>query len=264
MTQRKGARSMAEVTPEVRAGLAAGTLETASLPELLVLDFRALLGVALGKTSAKLKAKLVGQLDPAAGVVRRMEQAGAILFDHFGPDGYDTLKAHPSDTVRGWAAYVLAATPDLGLDEQLTRLRPLADDGHFSVREWAWMALRPNLAADLATAVPLLRAWTGERAVNLRRFAVESIRPVGVWCRQIAALRRDPALGLPVLEPLRAEAEKYPQDSVANWLNDAARSKPDWVRAVCRRWAEASDTPATRRIVQRALRRIGAEPATGA
>lgn len=262
MTQRKGARSMAAVTPEVRAGLNGGTLETASLPEMLVLDCRALLSVVLADTPARLRKKLVERLDPGAGVVRRMEQAGSILHDHLGPEGYDELRRHPSDTVRGWAAYVLAASNELTLEEQLTRLRPLADDPHFGVREWAWMAIRPNLAADLPAALRLLQPWTGESRVNLRRFAVESVRPVGVWCRQIAELRRNPERGLPLLEALRAESEKYPQDSVANWLNDAARSKPDWVRAVCARWLGESDHPATRRIVQRALRRIGAAAVT--
>ncbi len=49
---------MAAVTPEVRAGLNGGTLETASLPEMLALDCRALLGVVLAKEPARLRKKL--------------------------------------------------------------------------------------------------------------------------------------------------------------------------------------------------------------
>ncbi len=254
MTKRKGARSRAEVPAEVLTGLNAGTLESASLPEVLVVDFRALLKAVLPRASAK----TLAALDPQAGIVRRMEQASAILLDRLGLDGYDRLRIHPSDTVRGWAAYLLATAPEVPLPERLDWLRPLADDPHFGVREWAWMAIRPHLASALDQALPLLQPWTAEASVNLRRFAVESVRPVGVWCRQIVELRREPERGLPLLEPLRADGEKYVQDSVANWLNDAARTQPDWVRATCQRWERESDTRATRRIVQRALRRIGA------
>lgn len=37
------------------------------------------------------------------------------------------------------------------------------------------------------------------------------------------------------LRPIHDE-NRYVQDSVANWLNDAAKNQSDWVRGVCRDW----------------------------
>lgn len=90
----------------------------------------------------------------------------------------------------------------------------------------------------------------------MRRFASEALRPRGVWAAHIPALKQQPELGEPILHPLRADPSQYVQDSVANWINDAAKTRPDWAIELCAQWAAESDSAATTRIMKRALRSV--------
>lgn len=251
-TKRKGARSRAEIPPKVLRQLNRGELETASLSEGLAIDFQKL----LASVTPELTRQEVGRVSADQGITKRMALAGEVLRERFGLAGYDRFARHPSDTVRGWAAYLLACTPKLTLRQRLQRIRPLADDPHFGVREWAWIALRPHVAGEIAAAISLLSPWTAESSENLRRYAVEITRPRGVWCAHVADLKERPEQGLPVLEPLQADPVRYVQDSVANWLNDAGKSQPEWVRTLCATWLAQETSPATQRICKRALRNL--------
>lgn len=251
--RRKGARRRSEVPAEVRDGLNSGRLEAVNLVEFLVVD-QLVLADAVAKPLGRAARRTV---TPEMGATVRMRTIGTLAAAEFGLDGLNDLATHTSDTVRGWAAYALAALPGLSLAERLDRVRPLANDPNSGVREWAWLALRPCVAAELDEALELLEPWVHAPAVGTRRYAVEITRPRGVWCAHLESLKRSPAPALPLLEPLHAVPEKYIQDSVANWLNDASKSMPDWVRGVCRKWSRKSDAAATRRICQRALRTVG-------
>lgn len=185
-----------------------------------------------------------------------MSGIGAELFNELGTTGITQCQAHSADTVRGWACFMIGAHPRLPLPSRLEAIRPLADDPHFGVREWAWLALRPHLARELEAAIVQLTAWTSSPSEYLRRFACEALRPRGVWCSHIAELKHEPQRALPILAPLRADPAVYVQDSVANWLNDAGKDQATWVRGLCAQWLRDSPSDSTRRITQRALRNL--------
>lgn len=258
---RKGARSIQLIPPDVLDRLNAGELETANMVEWLAVDQRRLLRNLLhqlGRESyIEPVLKAVDAL-PKSTVNTRNEAIGVGLLhgaiQHSDATLLAELAGHTSDIVRCWACYFAGRAPELSLPQRLEQIRPFAADPHFGVREISWLVLRPAVAEALPQAIGLLQAWTSDPDENIRRFASEITRPRGVWCAHIEALKRDPELGLPILLPLHADPSRYVQNSVANWLNDASKTRPDFVQNLCAQWSEQSNSPETAYIVKRGMR----------
>ena len=250
----KAARSPKDVTPARRRALEEGLQPASNLAEGLAIDFSKLMAAAF----PKLAPAVIEEMRAASseGVTRRMALAGKLLFSALGKDGVDRCLGSTSDTVRGFGAYVLAQRSTLSLRSLLKEVRPFADDPHFAVREWAWIAIRPRIVREPEEAVLRFQAWTSDDHEFIRRFAVESTRPRGVWCPHLPLFKTDPQKAVSLLEPLRADPVRYVQDSVANWLNDASKSQPQWVLDLTERWSAESSTPHTQRICHRALRSL--------
>ena len=251
-TPRKGARRVADIPPDLLDTLNRGETEAVTLVENLATDFATLLGHVL----PELAGAAAERIDPEAGVTRRMAQAADCILQTCGEDVIDKLASHRADLARGWAAYMIAVLPDLTLAEKLARMRPLAADAHFGVREWAWLAVRPMIVAAPQAALDILTPWAQDEDANIRRFATEATRPRGVWCSHITQFKEAPEPARPLLDALYQDPSRYVQDSVANWLNDAGKTRADFVRACCVNWQAASDSPATAYIIKRATRSL--------
>ncbi len=252
--KRKGATRRADIPPSLLQKLNRGETESLTLAESLAVDFAKLMQHAF----PALDQSLVMAMQDAkeAGWVARTRLAGELLYRGFGAKGLQKTFNHPSDQVRGWGASLVAAIPTLAIAERLDLIRTIADDANPGARETAWLMLRPHLAADVRHGIKMLQPWAEDSKPHLRRFASEITRPRGVWCLHIPELRKDPKPGLPLLEALRADPSRYVQNSVANWLNDASKDNPAFVKTVCRLWAQQSKTPETAYICKRAQRTI--------
>lgn len=167
-----------------------------------------------------------------------------------------TLVSHPSDVVRSIGCFATTAREGYPVGTKLKWMKRLAADEHFGVRECAWMAIRVDVICELKRAIRSLAPWTRHADANVRRFASEVTRPRGVWCQHIEALKREPELALPLLEPLRADPAEYVRSSVGNWLNDASKTRPEFVRELCDRWTRESPLPETQAICRKALRTL--------
>lgn len=236
-----------EISPERLNALNAGYIESKNLMETLAIDQSLLLKNTLGFNIPSLK--------NSKGIVSKMRAVGQHIQSVKNFSFIESLINHQSDTVRGWAAFAISES-SLPIMELIKNLIPLANDNHFGVREWAWLAIRPHVILHLDKALLVLEPLVFESSPNIRRFAVEVTRPRGVWSAHINELKNNPAKGLGILEPLMSEPEKYVQDSVGNWLNDASKSQPLWVKKLCVEWLRLSPSQETQRIIRKAQRSI--------
>jgi 3-methyladenine DNA glycosylase AlkC len=254
MTKRIGATSRDTIDPTILQQINEGLIPSATLSECLAVDFAYL----MRHEFPGIKAEAIDPMHTAAnlGITKRMELAATILTEQLNPKQLKGLLLHPSDTVRGWAAYCITVDPSLNLEKAIDRVRPLADDPHFGVREWAWLAVRPVVAQDIKESINLFMPWAIDPSENIRRFAIEVTRPRGVWSKHIAALKTSPELGEGLLDRVMEDPSRYVQDSCANWLNDASKSCPDWVVGYCAKWRKKSDSQPVGYITRRALRSL--------
>ena len=74
--------------------------------------------------------------------------------------------------------------------------------------------------------------------------------------RTYRSFKQNPELAISILEPLKSDKAKYVQNSVANWLNDASKTNPEFVIDICKRWKSESNSKETAYIVSRALRTL--------
>ena len=118
----------------------------------------------------------------------------------------------------------------------------------------AGMAHRPHLQRELLPSLRRLEGICTSHDANVRRFSVEVCRPRSVWGAHISELKRDPGLALPIIENVRADQSRYVQLAAGNWLNDASKTRPDWVTLALKmgpRWTAVLPT-----IVKRGFRTL--------
>jgi 3-methyladenine DNA glycosylase AlkC len=184
----------------------------------------------------------------------RMRAGAAVVWELHGESVFELAQTWRSDTARGWAAFAIPLA-DATLAVSLGRAERAANDSHFAVREWAWLSVRDLVEGDLKESLEILIRVASSNSMYSQRFAVEVTRPRGVWSRHILSLKRDPWQALGLLESAMPANQRYLQDSIANWLNDASRTQERWVRNLCDSWGArwGADSAYVRR---RALRSV--------
>lgn len=260
LKQRSPALRQREIPAEVLSALSRGWIESKTLVEWLSVDRLVLLKTISKSLEIELNAPLKKILSNKAPIssLQKSKQIAEQLAVLIAPGDprFKAIEQHTSDVVREWGALMVGHWDSMPFARRLAWIKPFADDPNPGTREIAWMALRPHVASETIVNIAKLLPWTGSRNERLRRYASEITRPCGVWCHHIELLKQQPELALELLEPLRSDESLYVRNSVANWLNDASKSRPEWVMELTSRWQRQSQTPQTMYIVKRALRTL--------
>lgn len=116
-------------------------------------------------------------------------------------------------------------------------------------------ALRTFMDSDLDRTLAAALDWTAHPDPHVRRLASEGTRPFLPWGRRVAALTARPDATAAILESLYRDESDYVRRSVANHLNDLARTDPDLVVASARAFMAQPDAN-TPKLVRHALRTL--------
>lgn len=262
---RKGARKVDDIPKDVLKLLNEGKIETVNLTEWLAIDHSILIKTIFPEIgiSDKIVDIILNSIQEQknSSTMNSVKLIGNLLFENLWNKSefqniFEKLNSHKSDSIRCYAPYLIALNSEIKLEEKLNKIKRLVADKHFGVREVVWMSIRPEIDTQINQSIRILSKWAEDEDENIRRFTTESTRPRGVWCKHIEKLKEKPDLALSILEKLKADKSKYVQDSLGNWLNDASKTKPDFVIELCKKWQKDSPTKETEKIIKRAKRTI--------
>lgn len=235
-----------KINPERLILLNQGIAESSNLMETVAIDFNILFSSVYPKISRN--------FNDIKGITKKMVEVAQEIIKHHEYNEIPILTKHSSDIVRGWACYIIGLSP-YDLETSLNMMKPLADDRNSGVKEWAWLSMRKKVAENIEYSIQILKEWARDDSANIRRFASEITRPRGVWSSHIPELKKDPNLAIELLNILNKDSAKYVQNSVGNWLNDAAKDNKSWVQELCTQWSQINHIN-TNKIIKRGLRNI--------
>lgn len=134
--------------------------------------------------------------------------------------------------------------PELSLDatEAVTRV---------FTGEWA---IRPYLARYPELTLARVDEWSRSPSHNVRRLSTEGIRPRLPWAAAHRPFLDDPTPIIPILDRLYADPSRYVRTSVANNLNDIARTHPELAVSTVQRWLSTDSSPEVEWVAERGLR----------
>ncbi len=115
-------------------------------------------------------------------------------------------------------------------------------------------AIRPFIIKQQDRTMKQMLEWSKHEHLAVRRQASEGCRPRLPWAMALPALKKDPALILPILENLKADSSLYVRKSVANNLNDIAKDHLKLVLDLAERWRGTS--PETDWIIKHGCRTL--------
>jgi len=106
-------------------------------------------------------------------------------------------------------------------------------------------------------SLALLKKWAKDPNPHVRRLASEGSRPNLPWGKKLHFVVEDPEnTTIPILALLQDDPSEYVRRSVANHLNDFAKTHPDLVVKHLKKWQKQKPTKDKDRMITHALRTL--------
>jgi len=96
--------------------------------------------------------------------------------------------------------------------------------------------IRYFLIREQEKTIEIMKSWTDDANIHVRRLASEGSRPRLPMGKRIQAFCNNPSPILPILEKLKDDPSLYVRRSVANSLNDISKDHPDMAAEIAERW----------------------------
>ncbi|NHJ48334.1 MAG: 3-methyladenine DNA glycosylase [Asgard group archaeon] len=113
--------------------------------------------------------------------------------------------------------------------------------------------VRPFLEKYPVKMLNIMKKWSKDSNVHVRRLACEGVRPRLPWHRRLKIFIENPKPILAILENLKEDESKFVQKSVANCLNDILKDNYEIAMKLLRKWSESKNRN-TKWIIKHALR----------
>ena len=183
------------------------------------------------------------------------EHATAILLTSLAPDDEHGFKGDDASPrgISGWG--VMPMTHYVGLygSEYFELSMTLFKE--MTKRSSSEFGIRYLLLEKPQRTLALLKEWTRDPNMHVRRLVSEGTRPRLPWGTRLQVFIADPTPLLPLLEALKDDDEEYVRRSVANNLNDIAKDHPDIVAGIAQAWLKNADKN-RQRLIKHACRTL--------
>lgn len=116
-------------------------------------------------------------------------------------------------------------------------------------------AIRPLLETKPKKVLAVLKKWSKDKNVHVRRLASEALRPRLPWATRNKVFKENFEASFVILDNLKNSPEKFVQKSVGNNLNDLFKEDPILAKKIITKWDKKNKTEATAWILKHGLRK---------
>jgi len=149
-----------------------------------------------------------------------------------------------------WLMPVAFFVEKFGLDDFETSINAISE---ITKRNTGEYAIRPFIRKYPKETLRIMKKWSKDKNVHMRRLASEGCRPRLPWSQKLDEFILDPSPILPILENLREDKSLFVKKSVANNINDILKDNYNIGISVLKIWSKTKN-PDTKWIIKHALR----------